>query len=1357
MSSFSFEIAIKLFSGGLVGYITNLLAIKMLFKEYPLIGGGVILKTYNELKDQLSELVERDLVNHHTIKNELEDPIFRESLHTILEYFSSNSLKKNLEDKKVSEIVNYNQIIENLTSKIIEEKVFEDLDLKNLLSDIHLKDILGEQETQLISEKAFDLINQVIYPEINNFTFSVYEENKSNKLEDILGTESFNKAKENLHKELDSIHIKVREFDGEIEDFLEKVINRIGLKESIDKIEEHLNEKTLSEIVGNESKNKIVDEIYSILINLVDSDEGDFLLNALSESIITIAKDIDRPIIQFLSPDLQEKIKSFVENNIIYLADSTKIWIQKNKKELESLVENSIEEYYSGQKTVGAIKLAIKDIIGLKVSEYFNIVEKGVEHFDNYINNKAPEDISNQLINFLKNKKTGELITDIGLTKDKLKIFLHELLKTNLEKKNLTIINSFFDKKIKEIKLVNSSLSDLLEPKLNRFIINQIKERFLYSSFFSNQLKNIFDKSLNRFDLETFFNKDKLNGYLGLLPFLFMFGKGKVISVIKESLSKEIDSKKLSDLIPENFDNTYKNLLSEWIPNALKSYLLSLGEKEVLVYCNKLFEKVDLSKQTDFLILKTSNNLEKIMSGRISKGVRNELNKFSSAELRDKVEDFMGKELQPITWLGAFLGALSGGALYFTEGIPEVSYLTTTNLSLITIPSIYAFVGIGTNWLAIEMLFKPYETIKLMGIKMPFTPGIVGKRKPQFAENMGNFVSRELINENTVRNIFNNSVRHDITNFLISKEQVVIDQVKSNKNNILSWVENFINNVSRTDIFNKIYSKIESIKTRDIGKNNIEKGYTLLINKISNFLSDFLFKQLLSFKDKKINDLSDSVKEKINSSLLRGVNKKTEEKLNLLKEANPEKLNDILNDLDSIINKDVKLSSLFSDEKSKHNLVEHINTFIKDKVVNGLEIYIKKVLVSEELSPDKKVKDLFNGQLIEFLKNQVFLIIESIVFVIAIEKLKDEKHNISEKIINSINQSDKSLLYDIGSIFFSFDDDIRAIVHLLIEEKLEVYLKDKKYELENILNGYTEFISNKSLKDISLSGEMINIENIEGYLTKFLNNQNISIGIENTSLRLYNSIFDISLKKAMYLFDFESLSSINDRFSNEVNSVLDILNKNISDTKDLSDKELEILIPKLSEKLLYTIDLNKIFENLDENELKNGITLFVQKVFSSNSFVDYKNKFFEDIYQKIENENIIEFVKTDKFKDSLEKTFINLSNSEDFKNQTHNILSKFMDLLVNNFNIVIPKEEQEKILLLLVESLVDSFENNSETFFKSLNIDRIVKREINDMNPKEIEDLFYSFAGKYFNTLILYGWLGGIIGILDALIVIFSK
>ncbi len=59
-------------SGGASGYITNKYAVNMLFKEYtPLKFGGVIRKNKQKFIEELSELIERDIINGNTLKEKI--------------------------------------------------------------------------------------------------------------------------------------------------------------------------------------------------------------------------------------------------------------------------------------------------------------------------------------------------------------------------------------------------------------------------------------------------------------------------------------------------------------------------------------------------------------------------------------------------------------------------------------------------------------------------------------------------------------------------------------------------------------------------------------------------------------------------------------------------------------------------------------------------------------------------------------------------------------------------------------------------------------------------------------------------------------------------------------------------------------------------------------------------------------------------------------------------------------------------------------------------------------------------------------------------------------------------------------
>jgi len=66
-------------------------------------------------------------------------------------------------------------------------------------------------------------------------------------------------------------------------------------------------------------------------------------------------------------------------------------------------------------------------------------------------------------------------------------------------------------------------------------------------------------------------------------------------------------------------------------------------------------------------------------------------------------------------------------------------------------PLIGAFIGYSTNIVAIRMLFRPLREIRIFGIKLPFTPGILPKQRKRLAQSIGAMVERELITPQVLR------------------------------------------------------------------------------------------------------------------------------------------------------------------------------------------------------------------------------------------------------------------------------------------------------------------------------------------------------------------------------------------------------------------------------------------------------------------------------------------------------------------------------------------------------------------------------------------------------------------------------
>jgi uncharacterized membrane protein YheB (UPF0754 family) len=60
-------------------------------------------------------------------------------------------------------------------------------------------------------------------------------------------------------------------------------------------------------------------------------------------------------------------------------------------------------------------------------------------------------------------------------------------------------------------------------------------------------------------------------------------------------------------------------------------------------------------------------------------------------------------------------------------------------------------IGFVTNVIAIRMLFRPLSEVRLAGIRLPFTPGILPRRRHELAEAIGAMVERELLTPEILR------------------------------------------------------------------------------------------------------------------------------------------------------------------------------------------------------------------------------------------------------------------------------------------------------------------------------------------------------------------------------------------------------------------------------------------------------------------------------------------------------------------------------------------------------------------------------------------------------------------------------
>ncbi|PFA62590.1 DUF445 domain-containing protein [Bacillus sp. AFS015802] len=91
-----------------------------------------------------------------------------------------------------------------------------------------------------------------------------------------------------------------------------------------------------------------------------------------------------------------------------------------------------------------------------------------------------------------------------------------------------------------------------------------------------------------------------------------------------------------------------------------------------------------------------------------------------------------------------------------------------------------ALIGGVTNSLAIKMLFRPYRAYYIGKFKVPFTPGLIPKRRGELAEQLGKMVVDHLITpESLQKKVMNEEFQEDVTQWLSEELQPVFTSDKT--------------------------------------------------------------------------------------------------------------------------------------------------------------------------------------------------------------------------------------------------------------------------------------------------------------------------------------------------------------------------------------------------------------------------------------------------------------------------------------------------------------------------------------------------------------------------------------------------
>ncbi|HDK7166796.1 TPA: DUF445 family protein [Clostridium botulinum] len=434
-------------------------------------------------------------------------------------------------------------------------------------------------------------------------------------------------------------------------------------------------------------------------------------------------------------------------------------------------------------------------------------------------------------------------------------------------------------------------------------------------------------------------------------------------------------------------------------------------------------------------------------------------------------------------------------------------------------------IGYLTNWIAIKMLFRPYEEKKIFGMKVPFTPGLIPKEKTRIAKSVGNAIGEHLLSsEIIVKSLCSENMNNRLKIWIRQKVYSLITTKKTLEDKFKEFLDykyeyfitalktslskltiNNLKNEKNRDKMKEIIKikldKILSLNGNHIINNHIYKQIKAsLINNTNEYLKSDNFKHVLksliieNIKDEEVlnKKIGDIIPSNFSSNIKVYVYRKKDNLSNYINEMlkEEENINKLKNILKEVINNNVNsFMSMFVDVNA-----------ISDKTIVFLEEYLQREETKEEMVSlvNKSIDKILDTDLQDIIENipenNKDVIVDETVDILC-EKFQNTEMilEIIEKIESHIQG--KSSLNDIiekinidpykfiNSIIDKFIDseNFEVIINNLISDIIENFMKTPIYELtqgneEGILNTsyqmvknvYNRFIENQAEEVISI-------------------------------------------------------------------------------------------------------------------------------------------------------------------------------------------------------------------------------------------------------------------------------------------------
>ena len=265
-----------------------------------------------------------------------------------------------------------------------------------------------------------------------------------------------------------------------------------------------------------------------------------------------------------------------------------------------------------------------------------------------------------------------------------------------------------------------------------------------------------------------------------------------------------------------------------------------------------------------------------------------------------------------------------------------------------------ALIGYCTIYIAIKMLFRPKNPVKIGSVKLPFTPGIIPKNQPRIAKAVGEAVGEKLFTSDDIKDVLQSEeMKSNITGSLmglVTTDRTIEEILKGN-----------MGDEKYGEVIDKVYDTVcdkieEGIKEADIASIIKDAGKDAILEKVQGtmlamFVNEDLIMSIMEPLKKAIDKYIDEHGEEkiipIVSKEIESIEKKTPDEMlesvgistDMIEGAITEIYDGFVNDKADEIIKKINISAIV-EQKLNDMDVEEVEELVMSVMKNELQAVI---------------------------------------------------------------------------------------------------------------------------------------------------------------------------------------------------------------------------------------------------------------------------------------------------------------------------------------------------------------------------------------------------------------------------------